>query len=138
MARFGLSYDWRTTPFVFGLGVVPPLTYVDVSDGVLRVRFGPWFRLETRLDQIESADEARGELPAAPSIGGIRGEGWSSLQLRTARGPVVRIRFREPQEGRWLAGLPAAPRVRVDQIALNVADRAGLLEALGVRAPARR
>jgi hypothetical protein len=131
----------RLLPFTIPLGLVPPLTYVDVSDGRLAVRFGPWFALEASLDAIESADEARGELPAAPSVGVASAAGFNRLQLRTAKGPLVRIRFREPQAGRWLVGPPVlapgfarlniGPKASVDEIAVNVADPRGLLRALG-------
>lgn len=140
MARFGFSYDWRTAPIAFGLGLVPPLTYVDVDDHRLQVRIGPWFVLEAPRSVLGSADVARGDLGLAPQVTAFRADGWERLQFRTSKGPLARIRFAERQHGKLLLGLPrlrpelvllnVGPKVPVDELALSVSDPSGLVSSL--------
>ena len=141
MARYRFSYDWRTAPIAFGLGLLPLLTYVDVDDERLQVRIGPWFVLEAPRAAVASADVARGNLGLAPRVTAARADGWQRLQVRTSRGPLARIRFVERQHGRLLLGPPrfrpevvllnVGPTVSVDEIALSVADPKGLTASLG-------
>lgn len=141
MARFGFSYDWRTTPMVFSFGLVPQLTYVEVDDDTFRVRFGPWLRLDAPRAAIEAADEATGHSALLRPATTTRTGNHASLALRTAKGPVVRIRFAEQQQARAPLGLPRlkpevalvviTPVYPVNDLTLSVADRGGVLEALG-------
>ena len=142
--RFGFSYDWRTAPLVLGLGLVPPMTYVEVDDEQFHLRFGPWLRLDAPRQTIEAADEATGHSAIARPASTIQTGKHSSLSLRTARGPVVRIRFSEPQQFRTPIGLPrlkpkpallvVTPVYRVDDLSLSLADPAAVLSALGFTA----
>jgi hypothetical protein len=140
MTRFGFRYDWRTAPIAFGLGLVPPLTYVNVNDDRIQVRLGPWFVLEAARAAVAGADVARGDLTPAPQIQADLGPARSRLQIRTAKGTLARIRFTEPQTGRLPFGPPRLrPRfapivighdVAVDELALSVADAAKLVAML--------
>jgi hypothetical protein len=52
---FAFSPAYRLSGFPFG--VTPGTTGVDVDDGMLRVRFGPW-RLLTQVDNVEGIEES--------------------------------------------------------------------------------
>lgn len=52
---FKFDFEPRMRPFSFAFGVTPWTTGVDVADGELRVRFGPW-SLRTPLDNIAGAE----------------------------------------------------------------------------------
>ena len=141
MARFGMRYDWRTAPLAFGLGLLPPLTYVDVDDERVRVQLGPWFVLQAPRALIRSADIARGELPAIPAEHRTTPDGYSRLLVRTSSGTLVRIRFTERPSARIPIGPPLLrprfaplnlnPSVALDEIALSVADPERLAMTLG-------
>jgi hypothetical protein len=144
MERFGFSFDWRRAPAVVSFGLVPPLTYVEVDEEQLRVRFGPYLRLDASRSTVEAADLATGHSPVLLPVTTTRTPKHTALSLRTARGPIVRVRFSEPQQFRTPMGLPRLrpqpslvvlnPVYPVHSLAMSVADGEGLLAALGFTA----
>lgn len=99
------------------VGVSPDRAAVEVGEGELRVRFGPW-SVETPLENVESASEALVPL------------GWPSLV--TSRQGAVRIRFREPVPGALPFGLLPGRSMTV-----TVDDPDGLLETLSAASSER-
>jgi hypothetical protein len=54
-ASFRFDFEPRVAPFSYALGITPWTTAVDVRDGELRVRFGPW-SLATSLDNVAGTE----------------------------------------------------------------------------------
>ncbi len=54
---FAFAPSYRIPALVFG--IVPATTWVEVGDGELRARFGPW-SLRTPLENVASATESGG------------------------------------------------------------------------------
>lgn len=92
---FAFDFELRLRPFALAFGVTPWTTGVDVADGELRVRFGPW-SLRTPLDNVEGA-----EVTGPYSLVKVAGPAHLSFADRgvtfatsTKRG--VCIRFKQP------------------------------------------
>jgi hypothetical protein len=121
---FGFDFEPRMAPFSFALGVTPLTARVEVADGELRARFGPW-SVRTPLDNVEAA-----EVTGPYSFPKVVGPPHLSLADRgltfgtsTRRG--VCIRFKEPVTGALPFGVLRHPALTV-----TVDDPEGLAEAL--------
>jgi hypothetical protein len=55
MQRFEFRFDYPLAAPLAALGIVPRTSHVDVGDGELRVRFGPW-ALRTPIDNVVETD----------------------------------------------------------------------------------
>ena len=124
MSRFRFAFDrsYRLPALLFG--VVPATTWVEVADGQLRVRFGPW-SLRTPLANVASATVTGG-------FAWLRTAGPAHLSL-TDRGVTfatngdraVCVTFHTPVKGIDPTGLIRHPGATV-----TVADPSALLAAL--------
>lgn len=125
MARFGYRYDGfsRTVGRVFGMG--PNGSWLEVEGGRLRVRMGWSFSLDAPLDAIAAGHRVDGEPFWRRITVGVHG--WRRRwRVNAATGPIVRLRFREPQRARTM-GIP----VRVETLEVNPADPDAFLAAIG-------
>jgi hypothetical protein len=121
---FGFEFEPRMAPFSFAVGVTPLTAKVEVADGRLCARFGPW-SVRTPLDNVEAA-----EVTGPYSFPKVVGPPHLSLADRgltfatsTRRG--VCIRFKEPVTGALPFGMLRHPALTV-----TVDDPEGLTEAL--------
>ena len=65
--RFPFEFEPRYRRILWLLGVTPARSGVEIGDGSLRVRFGPW-RLQTDVSNIRCAEET-GPYQALRAIG---------------------------------------------------------------------
>jgi hypothetical protein len=110
--HFGFAFDPRLLPAAVPFGITPFTTGVEVADGELRARFGPW-SVRTSLDNVESA-EVTGPFSWPKVIGpphlSFR-DGGVTFATSTKRG--VCIRFREPVNALLPGGLLRHPGLTV-------------------------
>jgi hypothetical protein len=108
--RFAFAVDPRIAPVARLIGVTPEQAAVEVDEGELRVRFGPW-SLQTPVDNVAAAGDALVPL------------GWPTFTTRL--GGAVRIQFKERVRGPLPFGLLPTRSVTV-----TVEDPQKLLDAL--------
>jgi hypothetical protein len=126
--RFTFSFD---TPFrlaALPFGVSPERAWVDVGDGLLTARFGPWM-VETPLANVAAAERT-----GPYSLVKVIGPAHLSLadQGLTFAGNAregVCIHFEEP-----VAGIEPTGRLRHPGLTVTVADVAGLVDELAASA----
>ncbi len=121
---FRFDFDPRLAPFSFAVGVTPLTSGVEVADGELRARFGPWF-LRTPVDNVEAA-EVTGPYSLAKVVGPPRlslSDRGLTFATNTRRG--VCIRFKQPVTGALPFGVLKHPALTV-----TVDDPAALADAL--------
>ena len=110
--RFGFAFDPRMAVAGLPFGVTPLTARVEVADGELHARFGPW-SVHTSLDNIESA-EVTGPYAWPKVIGpphlSFRDRGVT-FATNAERG--VCIRFREPVTALLPGGLLRHPGLTV-------------------------
>ena len=121
---FEFDFELRMRPFALAFGVTPWTSGLDVSDGRLWVRFGPW-SLKTSLDNIAGA-----EVTGPYSFVKVGGPARLSLADRgitfatsTRRG--VCIRFKQP--------VAAMPLMKHPGVTVTVKDPERLVELLTLR-----
>lgn len=119
--RFATAY--RLPALVFG--ITPKTAWVDLSDGDLRVRYGPW-SLRTSRDNIagvqRTGDFAFVKTAGPPHLSfADRG-----ISCATNGDDAVCMTFREP-----VAGIDPTGRIRHPGATVTVADVPALLDALG-------
>lgn len=122
--RFDFAFDPRYRVAGLPFGITPATTSVEVGDGRLRVRFGPW-RLDTTLENVS-------EVSTTGGYAFLRTAGPAHLSL-TDRGVTfatngergVCVRFHEP-----VRAIDWTGRVRHPGATLTVADVDGLVAAL--------
>ncbi|HVF75570.1 MAG TPA: hypothetical protein VM938_11020 [Acidimicrobiales bacterium] len=111
-ATFAFAFDVRMALAALPFGVTPFTTGLDIADGELRVRFGPW-SLRTPLDNIEGA-EVTGPYTwfkvAGPAHLSFKDIG---LTFATNANRGVCIRFKEPVAGLVPKGLLKHPALTV-------------------------
>jgi len=124
-AHFRFAFEPKMVPFAFPLGITPWTTGLDISDGRLKVRFGPW-SLTTPLDNVEGAS-----VTGPYSLAKVAGPAHLSFADRgvtmatsTKRG--VCIRFRDP-----VAALLPKSLLRHPALTVTVEDPERLVELLG-------
>jgi len=86
MQRFEFRFDYPLAAPLAALGIVPRTSHVDVGDGELRVRFGPW-ALRTPIDNVVETDitgPSRWPIAGSPSAA-TRTEGSASGSPRPFR-----------------------------------------------------
>ena len=121
---FDFSFDNVHRAFALPFGITPGNARVDVGDGRLVVRFGPW-RVDTALANV-AGTEVTGPYSTWKTIGPAhlsvadRGLTFSSNARRG-----LCIRFHEP-----VPGLLPTDRVRHPGLTVTVADVDGLAAAL--------
>ncbi|MDQ1444428.1 MAG: hypothetical protein QOI20_892 [Acidimicrobiaceae bacterium] len=126
-AQFGFDFERRLTPFAFALGITPFTSGVEVGDGELRVRFGPW-TVRTPLANVEGA-----QVTGPYSSWKVAGPPHLSLADRgvtfaTSTRQGVCIRFKEP-----VSALAPKALFRHPALTVTVDDAAGLVDALEAR-----
>lgn len=111
-ATFAFAFEPRMAVAALPFGVTPFTTGLDIRDGRLHVRFGPW-SVTTTLDNIEGA-EATGPYTwfkvAGPAHISLKDRGLT-FATNTRRG--VCIRFKEPVTGIAPTGLVKHPALTV-------------------------
>ncbi len=91
--RFRFDPAYRLPALAFG--VTPATTGVEVADGRLRARFGPW-RLENTLDNIAST-EVSGDYAYVKTVGPAHLSFTDrGVTFATCSGPGLCVRFHEP------------------------------------------
>lgn len=110
--RFGFAFDPKMAVAALPFGVTPLTARVEVVDGELHARFGPW-SVHTSLDNIESA-EVTGPYSWPKVIGpphlSFRDRG---VTFATNADRGVCIRFREPVTALLPGGLLRHPGLTV-------------------------
>lgn len=122
--RFTFAFEPVMAAAALPFGVTPLTASVDVADGTLRVRFGPW-SVRTPLENVEGA-EITGPYALPKVIGPAHlslKDGGLTFATTTKRG--VCIRFRTPVRGIAPFGLLKHPALTV-----TVAEPEHLVEAL--------
>jgi len=105
-------------------GVVPSRAWVDVRDGELRARFGPW-RITTPVSNVASA-ERTGPYSWWKVIGPARmSMADRGLTFATTAAGGVCLRFHEP-----VPGVEPTGRIRHPGLTVTVADPDRLLDEL--------
>ncbi|MDQ1438420.1 MAG: hypothetical protein QOK43_2049 [Acidimicrobiaceae bacterium] len=126
-AQFGFDFERRLTPFAFALGITPFTSGVEVGDGELRVRFGPW-TVRTPLANVEGAQVTGPYSPwkvAGPPHLSLADRG---VTFATSTRQGVCIRFKEP-----VSALAPKALFRHPALTVTVDDAAGLVDALEAR-----
>lgn len=123
--RFEFDFDPAYRRVQRLLGITPRTTWVEVADGWLRARFGPW-RLSTPLANV-AGTEVTGPYAywktAGPARLAVTDRG---LTFATNGRRGLRIDFRDPVPGLDPLGLVKHPELTV-----TVADVEALARALG-------
>ena len=121
--RFPFEFEPRYRRMLWLLSVTPARSGVEIGDGSLRVRFGPW-RVQTDLSNIRCAEET-GPYRALRAIGPHISMADQGLSFgSTTRGGVCLL-FHEPVPGRETLGLVKHPGLTV-----TVEDPVGLIDAI--------
>ena len=121
--RFAFEFEPRYRRILWLLSVTPARSGVELGDGSLRVRFGPW-RVQTDVSNIRCAEET-GPYQALRAIGphiSLADQGLSFGS--TTRGGVCLL-FHEAVSGRETLGLIKHPGLTV-----TVEDPVGLIDAI--------
>lgn len=123
--RFDFAFDPRFRLPLAAIGVRPGSARVLVTPQVLDARFGPW-RLQTPRSNVRDA-QLTGPYTAVKAIGprGSAVDGGVTFGTNAQGG--VCIRFHEP-----VGALLGRRWFRHPGLTVTVADRDGLVEALGV------
>jgi len=125
MSRFPFAFDrsYRLPALVFG--IVPATTWVEVADGELRARFGPW-SLRTPLANVDTATETGGFAflkTAGPAHLSFADRG---VTFATNGDRAACVTFHEP-----VRAIDPTGRILHPGATFTVADPAGLIAALG-------
>lgn len=110
--RFRFVFEPRMLPFSAALGITPFTSGLELADGEVRVRFGPW-SLRTPLANVTGAEVTgpyRWPKVVGPPHLSLRDRGLT-YATTTERG--LCIRFREPVAGSLPFGLLRHPAVTV-------------------------
>jgi hypothetical protein len=110
--HFGFPFDARLRPAALAFGITERSASLDIADGELRVRFGPW-SLRTPLDNVVGA-EVTGPYAWWRVAGPARlsfGDRGLTFATNAERG--VCIRFKEPVSGLVPGGLLKHPNLTV-------------------------
>ncbi len=121
---FKFSFDRLPRALALPFGITPSTTGVDVKDGQLLARFGPW-RFLTPLDNVEGS-QATGPYATLLVIGPARlsiADRGLTFATNARRG--LCIRFRQP-----VRGIEPTGRLRHPALTVTVADVDGLAAAL--------
>lgn len=118
---FEFDFEPVMRPFSLAFGVTPWTTSLDVADGELRIRFGPW-ALRTPLDNVEGAEQT-----GPYSFVKVAGPAHLSLSDRgvtfaTTTRQGVCIRFKRP--------VAAMPLMKHPAVTVTVKDPDRLIKAL--------
>ncbi len=112
--RFSFEGSYRLPGLLFG--VTPATSRVEVADGELRVRFGPW-RLRTSLENVAGCQVTDGFSwlkTAGPAHLSFADRG---VTFATSRGPALCVAFHEP-----VAAIDWFGRIRHPAATLTVED----------------
>ena len=121
--RFPFEFEPRYRRILWLLSVTPARSGLEIGDGSLRVRFGPW-RLQTTVSNIRCAEET-GPYQAFRAIGPHISMADQGLSFgSTTRGGVCLL-FHEVVPGRETLGLIKHPGLTV-----TVEDPVGLIDAI--------
>jgi hypothetical protein len=121
---FEFSFDRLPRALAMPFGITPSTTGVDVKDGQLLARFGPW-RVSTSLDNVEGA-QVSGPYATLLVVGPARlsiADRGLTFATNARRG--LCIRFRQP-----VRGVEPTGRLRHPALTVTVADVDGLAAAL--------
>lgn len=122
--RFAFHFDPSFQVALFALGVTPRTAWVSVTDTDVEARFGPWVCRSTRANVVETC--LTGPYQWFKVVGPHLSLKDRGLTFGTsARGGVCML-FAEP-----VAGIDPLGVLRHPGLTVTVADRAGLIEALG-------
>jgi hypothetical protein len=122
--RFDFAFDPVLQVAALPFGIRPSTAYVDVDDGQLLARFGPW-RVSTPLDNVEDT-QVTGPYATPLVIGPARlsiADRGLTLATNARRG--LCIRFRQP-----VPGIEPTGRLRHPALTVTVTDVDGLAAAL--------
>jgi hypothetical protein len=121
--RFPFEFEPRYRRILWLMSVTPARSGVEIGDGSLRSRFGPW-RVQTALSNIRCAEET-GPYQALRAIGPHISMVDQGLSFgSTTRGGVCLL-FHEAVPGRETLGLIKHPGLTV-----TVEDPVGLIDAI--------
>jgi hypothetical protein len=121
--RFPFEFEPRYRRILWLMSVTPARSGVEIGDGSLLVRFGPW-RVLTDVSNIRCAEET-GPYQALRAIGPHISMADQGLSFgSTTRGGVCLL-FHEPVPGRETLGLVKHPGLTV-----TVEDPVGLIDAI--------
>lgn len=123
--RFDFAFDPRYRAAGLPFGVTPARTWIEVGDGRLRARFGPW-RLDTPLDNVAEVSTSGGYSfvkTAGPAHLSLTDKG---VTFATNADRGVCVRFHEPVQA-----LDRSGRLRHPGATFTVADVEGFVAALG-------
>jgi hypothetical protein len=120
---FAFRFDPRYRALLALSGITPERSWVDVGDGVLDARFGPW-RVRTPLGNVTGAS-VNGPHAAIRAIGVRLSFADRGLTFGSNRDRTVCVEFAEP-----VAGIDPLGLVRHPGLSLAVADCEGLHAAL--------
>jgi hypothetical protein len=126
--RFEFAFDPPYRLLAAPFGITPRTAHVDVGDGWLDARFGPW-RLTTPLSNVRAVAVTgpyRAIKTAGPARLAITDRG---LTFATNNRRGVLVLFRTPVPGLDPLGL-----IRHPELTVTVADVEGLKDALSERA----
>jgi hypothetical protein len=122
-ARFPISFSPRLRWLFQLVALGPARSAITVDDEAVEVRMGWGFHARLARDAIRSVEPYDGRVTAWGA------HGWRHRWLvnGSSKG-IVRLRLEPRQRGRTL-GFP----LQLDEVAVSVEDRDGLLAALGSR-----
>ena len=122
--RFPLAFAPAHRAVGLLFGVTPGTAWVEVNDGELRARFGPWY-IVTPMANV-AGTEATGPYTVLKTIGPAHlSLGDRGLTFATNDRKGLCIRFAEP-----VAGIEPTGRLRHPALTVTVADVDGLAAAL--------
>ena len=125
MSRFAFDFDPAYRALGLPFGITPGTAWVEVEDGELRVRYGPW-RLRTPLTNVVSTQETGGftliKTAGPPHLSfSDRGVSFTTNGRR-----ALCVEFASPVKGIDPSGL-----IRHPNATLSVLDVEGLARAVG-------
>ncbi|HEY8526305.1 MAG TPA: hypothetical protein VIL48_15140 [Acidimicrobiales bacterium] len=123
--RFPFEFDARFVPLALPFGVLPTTAYIEVGDGEVLVRFGPW-SLSTPVANVADVTPSgpyRWWKVAGPPRLSLADRG---ITFATTAAGGLCLRFREPVP----AALPTS-RLRHPSATVTVATPTALATALG-------
>jgi hypothetical protein len=122
--RFPFRFAPAYRPPALLFGITPRTSWVQVGDGVLRVRFGPW-SLTTPLSNVAGVEETGGFAylkTAGPAHLSLADRG---VTFATNGDRALCVRFHEP-----VRGIDPTGRIRHPGATLTVADPPAVRRAL--------
>jgi len=93
--RFAIRLSSVMKPILFAAGVHPENAYVEVGDGVLQVKMGPWFDESFPMNAV--AKVTASDWPWYGGLGTKLGPEKGGVGVVGSMEGIVALRFKEPQ-----------------------------------------